>query len=148
MSNLDTDPRTLPDPEAKPKGSIWRRGLVMLIVAILISLAQTVFHVLAVVQFVLMVFDNGKPNAQIASFGKTLGGWLAKAAAFQTAQTEAKPWPFEAHPSIASSSSMKPAIIDRPLSQNFGSLASRPKGASSSLWCIDPPAFSMAKYFS
>ena len=37
------------------------------------------------------------------------------------------------YPSIASNSSMKPEIIDRPLSQNFGSLASRPKGASSSL---------------
>ncbi len=61
---------------------------------------------------------------------------------------ETKPRPIEGQPSIASSSSMKPAIIDRPLSQNFGSLASRPKGASRSLWCIDPPAFSMAKYFS
>lgn len=34
--------------------------------------------------------------------------------------------------SIASSSSMKPEIIDRPLSQNFGSDASSPNGASSS----------------
>lgn len=50
--------------------------------------------------------------------------------------------------SIASSSSMKPSIIDRPLSQKVGSLASSPKGASSSLWCIDPPARSMSKYLS
>jgi Domain of unknown function (DUF4389) len=96
MSDLDTDPRTLPDPEAKPKGSIWLRGLVMLIVAILISLAQTVLHALTVVQFALMLIEKGKPNAQIANFGKSLGGWLAKAAAFQTAQSDAKPWPFEA----------------------------------------------------
>ncbi len=68
----------------------------MLIFAILIGLAQTVLHALTVVQFVLMVFDKGKPNAQIASFGKTLGGWLAKAAAFQTAHSETKPWPFGA----------------------------------------------------
>jgi uncharacterized membrane protein YsdA (DUF1294 family) len=77
MSDLNTDPRVLPEPGPS-------------------ATAQTVLHALTVVQFVLMVFDKeGKPNAQIASFGKTLGGWLAKAAAFQTAQTETKPWPFE-----------------------------------------------------
>ncbi|MCU0902713.1 MAG: DUF4389 domain-containing protein [Tabrizicola sp.] len=97
----DPEPRVLTEPDhtpasAAPQGSIWMRGLMMLIFAILIGLAQTVLGALTIVQFVLMVFDSGKPNAQIANFGKTLGGWLAKAAAFQTAQTEAKPWPFEA----------------------------------------------------
>lgn len=96
MSDPNTDPRVLPEPGTTPKGSIWLRGLMMLVFAILISLAQTVLHALTVVQFVLMLIDKGKPNAQIASFGKTLGGWLAKAAAFQTAHSEAKPWPFEA----------------------------------------------------
>lgn len=95
MSNLNTDPQVLPEPGATPKGSIWMRGLMMLIFAILIGLAQTVLHVLTAVQFALMLIDKGKPNAQIAGFGKTLGAWLAKAAAFQTAQSEAKPWPFE-----------------------------------------------------
>lgn len=95
MSDLNTDPRVLPEPGTTPKGSLWMRGLMMLIIAILISLAHTILHVLTVIQFVLMVFDKGKPNAQIASFGKSLGGWLAKAAAYQTAQSEAKPWPFE-----------------------------------------------------
>jgi hypothetical protein len=99
MSDQNSEPRVLPEPGpepgATPKGSIWMRGLMMLIFAILISLAHTILHALTVVQFVLMVFDKAKPNAQIASFGRSLGGWLAKAAAFQTAQTEAKPWPFE-----------------------------------------------------
>jgi hypothetical protein len=95
MSDSNPDPRVLPEPGATPKGSIWMRGLMMLIFAILIGLAQTILHVLTVVQFVLMLIDKGKPNAQIAGFGKSLGGWLAKAAAFQTAQSEAKPWPFE-----------------------------------------------------
>ena len=48
--------------------------------------------------------------------------------------------------SIASSSSMKPAIMSSPLFQKAGSLASRPKGASSALWCFDPPASSISKY--
>ncbi len=55
---------------------------------------------------------------------------------------------FDDQPSIASNSSMKPEIIDRPLSQNCGSLASSPNGANSSLWCIEPPARSMSKYLS
>lgn len=95
MSDPNTDPRVVPEPGATPRGSIWLRGLMMLIFAILIGLALTVLHALTVVQFVLMVFDKGKPNAQIAGFGKSLGDWLAKAAAFQTAQTDTKPWPFE-----------------------------------------------------
>jgi hypothetical protein len=98
MTDTNTEPRSLPEPGAesgaKPQGSIWTRGLMMLIVAILISLAHTILHVLTVLQFVLMLIDKGKPNAQIASFGKTMGAWLAKAAAFQTAHSEEKPWPF------------------------------------------------------
>ena len=50
--------------------------------------------------------------------------------------------------SMASSWSMKPSIIDRPLSQKAGSEASSPKGASNSLWCFEPPALSISKYFS
>jgi Domain of unknown function (DUF4389) len=101
----EPEPRILPEPGPEtggpksagptPQGSIWLRGLMMLIFAILIGLAQTVLHALTLVQFVLMLLDKGKPNAQIARFGNTLGGWLAKAARFQTAQTETKPWPFE-----------------------------------------------------
>lgn len=95
MPDLNTDPRVLPEPGATPRGSIWMRGLMMVIFAILIGLAQTILHALTVLQFVLMLLDKGKPNNRIAEFGKTLGGWLAKAAQFQTAQTEARPWPFE-----------------------------------------------------
>ena len=91
----DPDPRVLPEPGKTPQASIWTRGLMMLIVAILIGLAQTVLHALTLVQFVLMLADKGKPNAEIARFGTLLGGWLAKAAVFQTAQSEVRPWPFE-----------------------------------------------------
>lgn len=52
------------------------------------------------------------------------------------------------HPSIASNSSMRPSTTERPIDQKSGSVASRPKGASSSRWCLVPPASSRAKYFS
>jgi hypothetical protein len=96
----EPEPRVLPEPGpapagSTPQGSIWLRGLMMLIFAVLMGLAQTALQVLAVVQFILMLLNGGKPNAQIAAFGKSLGPWLAKTAAFLTAQSDAKPWPFE-----------------------------------------------------
>ena len=50
--------------------------------------------------------------------------------------------------SNASNSSISPSIIDRPLLQNDGSVASRPKGFRSSEWCLVPPAFRSSKYLS
>ncbi len=94
MSDMNSEPRSQPEPGTTPKGSIWMRGLMMLIIAVLIGLGQTVLHVLTLVQFIVLLIDKGKPNDQIASFGKTLGAWLTKAAAFQTAASEDKPWPF------------------------------------------------------
>lgn len=95
MSDTNTDPKVLPEPGTQPKGSIWMRGLMMVIFAILIGLSVTILHALTLLQFVLMLLDKGKPNARIAEFGKSLGSWLAKAAAFQTAQSDNRPWPFE-----------------------------------------------------
>ena len=47
--------------------------------------------------------------------------------------------------SIASSSSIRPSITLSPIDQKSGSEASRPNGASSSLWCLVPPAVSMSR---
>ena len=66
----------------------------MLLVSMLIGLAQTVLQVVTLVQFVLMLVDKGRPNAQIAGFGTGLGDWFAKAARFQAGQSEVKPWPW------------------------------------------------------
>ena len=48
--------------------------------------------------------------------------------------------------SIASSSAIMPSIMPRPICQKAGSVASRPKGFSSSAWCLVPPAESIARY--
>ncbi len=79
------------NPQSK---AMWARLLHVILVAILASLAQTVLNVMAVVQFIIMATGRGKPNDQIAHFGKSLGDWLAKAARFQTASSEDKPWPW------------------------------------------------------
>lgn len=83
--------QSTPSPSRKP---IWLRGLWMLVMAVLAGFALTVLHVVTLLQFILMLTDGGKPNPQIAAFGRSLAGWLAKAARFQTGDSEDKPWPW------------------------------------------------------
>ena len=83
----------MPD-QSPERPSLWARLLWMVIIAILLGLVQTLLGVLAVVQLILMAVNMGKPNPEIAAFGKRLGPWMAKAAAFQTAASEDRPWPF------------------------------------------------------
>jgi Domain of unknown function (DUF4389) len=105
MSDTTQDPSIEPGPRMQPEPGtgkslhpatkeVWKRGLYMLATAILLGLAQTALHVMSLVQFVVMLTAKGQPNEQIAKFGKTMGDWQAKAALFQTAQSEEKPWPW------------------------------------------------------
>ena len=80
-----------PPAETHPMGL---RLLYMVILWVMLSLAQTVLTIATVVQFVLMLVNNGEPNARLAEFGTDLGIWIAKAARFQTGASEVKPWPW------------------------------------------------------
>lgn len=70
------------------------RLIYMLLIAFMISVAQTVLGVAAVVQFIVMLVNNKEPNPRLASFGTDLGIWIAKAARYQTAASNVKPWPW------------------------------------------------------
>ncbi len=70
------------------------RLLYMLLIAVMISLAQTVLGVVTLIQFVVMLLNNKQPNERLADFGTDLGIWIAKAARFQTAASNVKPWPW------------------------------------------------------
>ena len=70
------------------------RLLYMILIAIMISLAQTVLGVATLVQFVAKLVNNNEPNKRLADFGTDLGIWVAKAARFQTAASNVKPWPW------------------------------------------------------
>jgi len=76
-----------------PEGNVWMRGLYMLIFAVFFGLAETVLAVLAVVQFLWILFGKEK-NAAIADFGKSVGRWLGRVAEFQTGSTDEKPFPW------------------------------------------------------
>ncbi len=77
----------------KPDNMLLRL-LYMILIAIMISLAQTVLGVATLVQFVVMLVNNNEPNKRLADFGTDLGIWVAKAARFQTAASNVKPWPW------------------------------------------------------
>lgn len=80
--------------EPEDDENIFVRLIYMLLIAIMISIAQTVLGVATVVQFVVMLINNKKPNERLAEFGTDLGIWIAKAARFQTAASDVKPWPW------------------------------------------------------
>ncbi len=88
------DPNTPHVSHHDPEESLWLRLLWMILIAMLLGLAQTVLQMAALVQFILMVTRKGRPNVEIAWFGKRMGDWCAKAVRYQTAADDEKPWPW------------------------------------------------------
>ena len=80
--------------EPEQSDNLFLRLVYMLLIAFMTSIAQTVLGVATVVQFVIMLVNNKQPNERLADFGTDLGIWIAKAARFQTAASEVKPWPW------------------------------------------------------
>lgn len=74
--------------------NIWLRLINMVIIAVLMSFASTLLGFLTVGQFLIMIFNKRQPNDQLAEIGTTMGVWMAKAARYQTAASEVKPWPW------------------------------------------------------
>lgn len=91
------DPTSIPEPQTSahdPEESLWLRLLWLILIAMMLGLAQTVLQITALIQFILMVTRNGRPNVEIAWFGKRMGDWMAKAVRYQTAADDEKPWPW------------------------------------------------------
>lgn len=77
----------------RPEG-LLERLIYMLIIAVMISFAQTILGVMTVIQFIIMLVNKKQPNERLADFGTDLGIWVAKAARYQTAASNVKPWPW------------------------------------------------------
>ena len=80
--------------EPENEDTILVRLVYMLLIAVMISLAQTILGAVTVLQFIVMLINNKQPNERLADFGTDLGIWMAKAARFQTAASNVKPWPW------------------------------------------------------
>ena len=80
--------------EPREPENIWLRLIYMILIALMISVAQTVLGVITLIQFVILVINKRVPNPALAEFGTSLGIWIAKAARYQTAASEVKPWPW------------------------------------------------------
>ncbi len=80
--------------EPRDDENLLMRLVYMILIAIMISIAQTVLGAVTLIQFVILVINNKEPNERLAEFGTDLGIWIAKAARFQTAASNVKPWPW------------------------------------------------------
>ena len=80
--------------EGKAEEGLFKRLIYMVIIAVMISLAQTVLTAITVIQFVILLINQREPNERLADLGTDIGIWVAKAARYQTAASEVKPWPW------------------------------------------------------
>ena len=93
MSNIENNGDEFGHETYRPQKSVWMRGLFMVIFAVLFGLAETVLFVVAVIQFLWMLFAK-ETNNGLADFGKSLGNWLRQVVEFQTGSTDEKPFPW------------------------------------------------------
>lgn len=93
MQDIDDDRPTAPlDKSEEP---LWKRLVFMLIIAAMLSIAQSILFLIAVIQFIIILIDQRQPNERLADFGCMVGAWVAKAARYMSIATDAKPWPFK-----------------------------------------------------
>lgn len=92
-------PETVPTTETAraSKRPIWMRGLFMLLLMVAFGFAQGLLWLLAVVQFLWLLFAD-EPNGFLIRFGKSLSLWLAQTVQFVTCASEEKPFPWSAWP--------------------------------------------------
>jgi hypothetical protein len=83
-----------PQPEPETSENIFSRIIHMIIIWVMLSVASTILTVATVIQLVIMLLNNKRPNERLAEFGTDLGVWIAKAARYQTGASEVKPWPW------------------------------------------------------
>ena len=80
--------------EGKAQENMAMRLLWMVVISVMLSLAQTVLTFVTIIQFIIILVSGRQPNERLADFGMTLGIWIAKAARYQTAASEVRPWPW------------------------------------------------------
>lgn len=81
-------------PDAEPGArSIWKRGLLMLLFAIIYSIAEILVVVVAVFQFFCVALTGAK-NPQTRDLGQQLSTYVYEILLFETFNSERLPFPF------------------------------------------------------
>jgi hypothetical protein len=70
------------------------RFLYMLVFLFLFAIAETILWAMTLGQFLWMLFNQGRPNDNIAEFGARLGVWMKRVAMYQSGTTDEKPFPW------------------------------------------------------
>ena len=91
---MQVQDENMPDQGTPPPELSWMRVLWVVVIAVMISVAQTLLFALAVLQIIIMLASKGRPNDELARFGALIGDWVANAARFQAAASDEKPWPW------------------------------------------------------
>lgn len=78
--------------------SIWLRGLLMILLAVIYQLCGTLLCFIAVIQFIIAAASDG-PNLRLAAFGHALGRYIGQLVDFHSFASEDLPFPFSDWPS-------------------------------------------------
>ncbi|WP_165814540.1 DUF4389 domain-containing protein [Pararhodobacter oceanensis] len=73
---------------------LWPRILWIIVITLMISGAQSILLAVAALQVLIMIANKGQPNEELGDFGSMVGAWVAKAARYQSAASDQKPWPW------------------------------------------------------
>lgn len=83
----------------------WKRGLFMVVFAIISGVAKLIVTLVAVFQFVTLLF-KGQANAAVIPLGQNLSTYLYQITLFLTFKTDEMPFPFLAFPDGAPESKL------------------------------------------
>jgi len=77
--------------------TIWRRGMYMVLFAIVLSIAKVVTMAVMIFQFLSVLF-TGETNVQLQALGKSLSAYHYQIIMFLTFNGEELPYPFSEWP--------------------------------------------------
>jgi hypothetical protein len=89
----------------------WKRGLFMVVFAIISGVAKLIVTLVAVFQFVTLLF-KGQVNKTVLPLGQNLSTYLYQITLFLTFKTDEMPFPFLAFPDAAPKSNVNEVNID------------------------------------
>lgn len=81
------------DTDTVKKTGRWDRLVPMIILLVGLSLAEAMFYILALVQFIWATVD-GEPNARLTAFGASLAEWVRQDGRYLSYASEEKPFPW------------------------------------------------------